>query len=92
MTANPTSTYRRTDRAGPLRAPLFLFATPRNAALLHQLEKSHRPEDSDQALPSADAVRSGPPDQTWNERSTLPGKGPGALHEKPSGDCLELTT
>ncbi|MFT6464915.1 DEAD/DEAH box helicase [Halopseudomonas laoshanensis] len=79
----------RTGRAGR-SGTAILFATPRERRLLHQLEKATGQKILTQALPSADAVRSGRLTKLATRINTAR-ETTGALHEKLASDLLELT-
>ncbi|KAA0693500.1 hypothetical protein DT594_14010 [Halopseudomonas laoshanensis] len=79
----------RTGRAGR-SGTAILFATPRERRLLHQLEKATGQKILTQALPSADAVRSGRLTKLATKINTAR-ENTGALHEKLASDLLELT-
>jgi len=79
----------RTGRAGR-SGTAILFATPRERRLLHQLEKATGQKILTQALPSADAVRSGRLTKLATKINTTR-ENTGALHEKLVSDLLELT-
>ncbi len=79
----------RTGRAGR-SGTAILFATPRERRLLHQLEKATGQKILTQALPSADAVRSGRLTKLATKINTTR-ESTGALHEKLVSDLLELT-
>lgn len=79
----------RTGRAGR-SGTAILFATPRERRLLHQLEKATGQKILSQALPSADAVRSGRLTKLAS-RINAARETTGALHEKLANDLLELT-
>lgn len=79
----------RTGRAGR-SGTAILFATPRERRLLHQLEKATGQKILTQALPSADAVRSGRLTKLATRINTAR-ETTGALHEKLASDLLQLT-
>lgn len=80
----------RTGRAGR-SGTAILFATPRERRLLHLLEKATGQKIQSQALPSADAVRSGRLTKLATRINTAREQ-TGALHEKLVADLLELTS
>ncbi|GGD09772.1 DEAD/DEAH box helicase [Halopseudomonas salina] len=79
----------RTGRAGR-SGTAILFATPRERRLLHLLEKATGQKIQSQALPSADAVRSGRLTKLAARINTAREQ-TGALHEKLVADLLTLT-
>jgi ATP-dependent RNA helicase DeaD len=80
----------RTGRAGR-SGTAILFATPRERRLLHVLEKATGQKIEAQALPSADAVRSGRLSKLAT-RLNAARDNTGALHQQLVQDLLELTS
>ncbi len=80
----------RTGRAGR-QGTAILFATPRERRLLHVLEKATGQKIEPQALPSADAVRSGRLNKLATRLNSASEQS-GALHEQLVHDLQELTS
>ncbi|GAA6129795.1 DEAD/DEAH box helicase [Halopseudomonas sabulinigri] len=80
----------RTGRAGR-QGTAILFATPRERRLLHVLEKATGQKIEPQALPSADAVRSGRLNKLATRLNTAR-ENASSLHQQLVTDLQELTS
>ncbi|SFQ68337.1 ATP-dependent RNA helicase DeaD [Halopseudomonas formosensis] len=79
----------RTGRAGR-SGTAILFATPRERRLLHLLEKATGQKIEQQALPTADAVRSGRLSKLATRLQTA-AEGTGSLHQQLVEELLQVT-